>query len=66
MGHESLRSFKRDLQTLGLSKTQIFEIIPDGTPGASAASKATPPTQPGTPVVPSATPTDAKTDPKAA
>ena len=63
MGHENLRAFKRDLQTLGLSKAQIFEIIPDGTPGASAASKATPP---GTTPVASAPPPDAKTDPKAA
>ena len=60
MGHESLRAFKRDLQTLGLSKTQIFEIIPDGTPGASAASKANPPTQPGTPAVPGTTPADTR------
>jgi len=37
-GHVRLRSFKRDLKSLGLSEAQIHEIIPD----ASAGKKKTP------------------------
>ena len=40
MGHEALRAFKRDLQNLGLSRAQIFDIIPDGTPAPAPAPKA--------------------------
>lgn len=36
-GHARLRSFKRDLKSLGLTETQIHEIIPDA--GAGRASK---------------------------
>ena len=67
MGHESLRAFKRDLQTLGLSKAQIFEIIPDGTPVASAAAKGkTPPPKGGTTATAGTPPADGKAAPKAA
>jgi hypothetical protein len=47
MAHEALRAFKRDLQNLGLSRAQIFDIIPDGTPAAPAAPKATEAVVPG-------------------
>jgi hypothetical protein len=32
--HARLRSLKRDLKSLGLSESQIHEIIPDATPSA--------------------------------
>jgi len=58
MGHESLRAFKRDLQSLGLSKAQIFDIIPDGTP--------TPATPPKTEGISNPTGTTGNTSQKAA
>ncbi len=36
-GHSRLVSFKRDLKSLGLTETQIHEIIPDAGAGKSAA-----------------------------
>ena len=36
-GHEQLRMFKRDLENLGLSRAQIFDIIPDGAPAVKAS-----------------------------
>jgi len=36
-GHTRLVSFKRDLKSLGLTETQIHEIIPDAGAGKSAA-----------------------------
>ena len=39
-GYDQLCSFKRDLETLGLSKAQIFDVIPDGGKTAAKAAKA--------------------------
>ena len=39
-GHTRLVSFKRDLKSLGLTETQIHEIIPDDGAGKSAAKAA--------------------------
>ena len=62
MGHEGLRAFKRDLQNLGLSKAQIFEIIPDGAPTTATAPKPAGATGGSTP----SGSTGADTNPKAA
>jgi hypothetical protein len=37
--HARLRSLKRDLKSLGLSETQIHEIIPDGSSPKKPASE---------------------------
>jgi hypothetical protein len=39
-GHSRLTSFKRDLKSLGLTETQIHEIIPDAGAGKSSAKAA--------------------------
>lgn len=39
-GHSRLVSFKRDLKSLGLTETQIHELIPDAGAGKSAARAA--------------------------
>lgn len=41
-GHGRLVSFKRDLKSLGLTETQIHELIPDDGAGKSAAKAKTP------------------------
>ena len=43
-GHTRLVSFKRDLKSLGLTETQIHEIIPDDGAGKSATKAAKEPT----------------------
>jgi hypothetical protein len=45
--HGGLRAFKRDLQTLGLSDSQIHEIIPDASVANGGASGGKKPSGPG-------------------
>lgn len=63
-GHEGLRAFKRDLLNLGLSKAQIFDIIPDGAPTSASAPKADAPTGDSSPGGSTGAP--ASSNPKAA